>query len=95
MKYPGFLQRCFGSTLYGETVLMCGVHAKVHEKFGEVQELNHRSSVALRSWSQTSIREERMQQAAILDEISEGICRRDPGAGVKRKRKGKRGRRRA
>ena len=50
-KYQGFLQRWFGKTTWGETLLMCGISMEVHDAYQHVEDLNHESNMSLRSWS--------------------------------------------
>ena len=50
-KCQGFMQRWFGKTTWGETLLMCGISTKVHDVFQILDYLNHESSMSLRNWS--------------------------------------------
>jgi hypothetical protein len=50
-KYPGFFKRFFGNTVYGETMVQCGISQPVHDLFEQLQALNHTSSLVLRLWS--------------------------------------------
>ena len=43
----GFLKRVFGSTLRGETPLMCGISVAAHDTFRLLDDLNHEPSLAL------------------------------------------------
>ena len=48
-RCPGFLKRTFGSTLWGETLLMRGINMEVHDTFQLLDDLNHESSLASRN----------------------------------------------
>ena len=65
----GFLKRVFGSTLWGETLLMRGISVEVHGTFRLLHDLNHEPSLALRNWSRTPSMERR---AELKDWLSSG-----------------------
>ena len=96
-KYPGFLKRKFGSTTWGETVVMCGISLPVHEAFVRLEDLNHESSLALRTWSRKPLVERRSEFKDWYQAIAREIADRrgqekgkgSPLSGAGKKGKGK------
>ena len=93
-KYPGFLKRKFGSTTWGETLVMCGISIPVHDTFVQLEDLNHESSLALRTWRQKPLAAKRSEvrdyYQALLREIAgrRGKGKGSPLSGAGKKGKG-------
>ena len=73
---------------------MCGISVEVHDSFEQVYELNHKSSMALRSWSGPSLAERKREMRECFDAlVRENHSRTNstgPGAGMVTGGKGKR-----
>ena len=91
-KYPGFLKRKFGSTTWGETVVMCGISIQVHDAFVQLEDLNHESSLALRTWSRRPLVERRSEVRDWYQAVAREIAsRQEKGKGSPLLRAGMKG----
>ena len=92
----GFMKRTFGSTLKGETFLMCGVSVKVHDLFEVLDDLNYKSSQALRLWrTPPTLAGRRAEMRLLYDRVKdEAVARGLPARGAQRgAKKGGKGKR--
>ena len=75
-RYPGFLKRHFGSTTWGETLLMCGISMAVNDMHVTLEDLNHESSQSLRYWRGRTLAEKRKDVKNYYDTIEWEIAMR-------------------
>ena len=90
-KYPGFMNREFGSITYCEALVMCGISMEVHKAFNKLAQSQYESSMVLRGWKCKSVAEKRKDAKHRYDELTQEIELREgtgkgspsPGAGYK------------
>ena len=93
-RYPGFFKRWFGSTTWAETLVMCGINIQVHDTHMHLDDLNHASSLALRSWGGKTVQQSRAELKDYWHLLRKEVDNRSPpvpgarrGQGIKRQQK--------
>ena len=69
-KYPGFMKRKFGSTTWGETLVMCGISIEVDEVGMRYSPHDWKGMVSLTKGSVTATSRSR----AVLFPLQQGCC---------------------
>ena len=66
---------------------MCGISPSVLDTFKKLEELNHKSSMVLRSWTKPTLSQQRTQHKDLYERIKREIaCRGSPSSGAVGKR---------
>lgn len=77
-RYPGFFKRWFGSTTWAETLVMCGINIQVHDTHMHLDDLNHASSLALRSWGGKPVKQSRAELKDYWHLLRKEVAARSP-----------------